>query len=84
MWYFIINLCLVDIFIIVISMFIWLIFLLYGSKLVIFYFGEIFVMIWRYVDIMCGIVFILSLMLISVDCYIVVFRFYLYVEMIII
>ena len=78
--YFIINLCLADIFITVISMPIWLIFLLYGSKSAILYLGETFVTIWRHVDIMCGTASILSLTSISVDRYIAVSRPYSYVE----
>ncbi|XP_022788836.1 dopamine receptor 2-like [Stylophora pistillata] len=78
--YFIINLCLADIFITVISMPIWLIFLLYDSKSAVLTLGETFVEIWRHVDIMCGTASILSLTSISVDRYIAVSRPYTYVQ----
>ena len=68
--YFIINLCVADIFITVISMPVWLIFLLYDHV----------VTIWRHVDILCGTASILSLTSISVDRYIAVSRPYSYVE----
>ncbi|XP_020625386.1 5-hydroxytryptamine receptor 2A-like [Orbicella faveolata] len=78
--YFIINLCVADIFITVISMAVWLIFLLYDNRSAVHLLGESFVTIWRHVDILCGTASILSLTSISVDRYIAVSRPYSYVE----
>lgn len=78
--YFIINLCVADIFITVISMPVWLIFLLYDNRSAVYLLGESFVTIWRHVDILCGTASILSLTSISVDRYIAVSRPYSYVE----
>ena len=78
--YFIINLCVADIFITVISMPVWLIFLLYDNRSAVHLLGESFVTIWRHVDILCGTASILSLTSISVDRYIAVSRPYSYVE----
>lgn len=78
--YYIVNLCLADIFITVISMPVWLIFLLYDNRSAVHLLGEKFVTIWRHVDILCGTASILSLTSISVDRYIAVSRPYTYVQ----
>ena len=78
--YFIINLCMADIFITVISMPVWLIFLLYDNRSAVHLLGETFVTIWRHVDILCGTASILSLTSISVDRYIAVSRPYSYAQ----
>ena len=78
--YFIINLCIADIFVSVISMPVWLIFLLYDDRSAANLLGETFVMIWRHVDILCGTASILSLTSISVDRYIAVSRPYSYID----
>lgn len=77
--YFIINLCIADIFVTLISMPVWLIFLLYSRGSAVYLLGETFVAIWRHVDIMCGTASILSLTSISVDRYIAVTKPYFYV-----
>ena len=74
--YFIINLCIADIFITVISMPVWLIFLLYDGKSAAYLLGEAFVKIWSHVDILCGTASIVSLTTISIDRYIAVTRPY--------
>ena len=78
--YFIINLCMADIFVTVISMPVWLIFLLYDNRSAVHLLGEKFVTVWRHVDILCGTASILSLTSISVDRYIAVSRPYSYVQ----
>ena len=78
--YFIINLCVADIFITVISMPVWLIFLLYDNRSAVHLLGESFVTIWRHVDILCGTASILSLTSISVDRYIAVSRPFSYTQ----
>ena len=78
--YFIINLCMADIYITVISMPVWLIFLLYDDKSAVHLLGEWFVTVWRHVDILCGTASILSLTSISVYRYIAVSRPYSHVE----
>ena len=78
--YFIIDICVADIFITVISMPVWLVFLLYDNRSAVPLLGESFVTIWRHVDILCGTASILSLTSISVDRYIAVSRPYSYVE----
>ena len=78
--YFIINLCIADIFVTVISMPVWLVFLLYDRKSAVYILGETFVTIWTHVDILCGTASILSLTSISVDRYIAVTKPYSYVE----
>lgn len=77
--YFIINLCIADIFVTLISMPVWLIFRLYSRRSAVYLLGETFVAIWRHVDIMCGTASILSLTSISVDRYIAVTKPYFYV-----
>lgn len=78
--YFIINLCIADILVTLISMPVWLVFLLYGNVSAVSLLGAMFVTIWRHVDILCGTASILSLTSISIDRYIAVSRPYTYVE----
>ena len=78
--YFIINLCITDILVTLISMPVWLVFLLYGNMSTVSLLGAMFVTIWRHVDILCGTASILSLTSISIDRYIAVSRPYTYVE----
>lgn len=78
--FFIVNLCIADIFITVISMPVWLIFMLYARTSAIYLLGETFVSIWTHLDILCGTASILSLTSISVDRYIAVSRPYAYID----
>lgn len=78
--YFIVNLCVADVFVTGISMPIWLVFLLYDNKSASCLLGETFILIWRHVDILCGTASILSLTSISMDRYIAVTKPYSYVR----
>ena len=78
--YFITNLCAADIFVTVISMPVWLMFVLYDDVSATFVLGSTFVLIWRHVDILCGTASIMSLTSISVDRYIAVSRPYDYIR----
>ena len=78
--YFIVNLCVADVFVTGISMPIWLVFLLYDNKSAYCLLGETFIVIWTHVDILCGTASILSLTSISVDRYIAVTKPYSYVR----
>ena len=78
--YFIVNLCVADVFVTVISMPVWMIFLLFDNTSATYLLGDTFVLIWRHVDILCGTASILSLTSISVDRYIAVTKPYSYVR----
>lgn len=78
--FFIVNLCIADIFITIISMPVWLIFMLYGDTSTIYFLGGTFVSVWIQLDILCGTASILSLTSISVDRYIAVSRPYAYID----
>lgn len=71
--YFIVNLCIADIFIAVISMPVWVLFQLYQENI-----GQLlgvrFMQFWGSVDILCGTASILSLSCISVDRYLAITR----------
>lgn len=78
--YFIVNLCVADVFVTVISMPVWMIFLLFDNTSAYNLLGDTFVLIWIHVDILCGTASILSLTSISVDRYIAVTKPYSYVR----
>lgn len=77
--YFIINLCISDILVAVVSMPVWVIFKLYGETAP-FLLGTPFLTSWRNVDILCGTASILSLASISLDRYLAVTKPMRYIE----
>jgi len=71
--YFIVNLCIADIFIAVVSMPVWVLFQFYQEKIHLVL-GMRFMEFWGSVDILCGTASILSLSCISVDRYLAITR----------
>ena len=71
--YFIVNLCIADIFIAVVSMPVWVLFQLYTERLNSLL-GTKFLNFWGSTDILCGTASILSLSCISVDRYLAITR----------
>lgn len=71
--YFIVNLCVADIFIAVISMPVWVLVQLYTTRISMVL-GDKFMMFWGSTDILCGTASILSLTCISVDRYLAITR----------
>jgi hypothetical protein len=72
--YFIVNLCIADILIAVISMPVYVLAQIYGDSAMTILLGVKFLSFWRSTDIFCGTASILSLSCISVDRYLAITR----------